>query len=231
MEKRIKEYLYRDKALNSELIVALQDGGEVLEFDEDGIFIKSIDDIYMISCTNETKGKQWIYSIDNCDLFVTHQDMFIEVAKQQFSFKERMTVLQSIYTKKTINVCEKEGIEIKKIDDTYFDIVKKYYSTVVDEEYLRKQMNQAFFFGAFMKEKIVGFVGIHEEGSIGFLEVLPEYQGLGIGTYLETHLIDQLLKSNRIVYAQIKVENKVSIRLHEKLGFTTSKEHITWLMK
>lgn len=84
--------------------------------------------------------------------------------------------------------------------------------------------------GAFIENKIVGFAGIHDEGTIGFVEVLKNYRRMKIGTALETYLIDRLLKIKEDIYLQVEINNDVSIRFHEKLGFLRGDDIISWYL-
>lgn len=43
--------------------------------------------------------------------------------------------------------------------------------------------------GAFLDGVLAGFIGIHEEGSIGMLEVLPAYRRRSLGYALEAGAI------------------------------------------
>lgn len=78
--------------------------------------------------------------------------------------------------------------------------------------------------------KIVGFAGIHDEGTIGLVEVIDQYRRQGIAQMLETYLMDKLIKSGELVYLQVEVDNESSMRLHEKLGYQRGDDIITWYM-
>ena len=49
--------------------------------------------------------------------------------------------------------------------------------------------------GAFLDGVLAGLIGIHEEGSIGMLEVLPAYRRRGLGYALEAGAIRRALKA------------------------------------
>ena len=72
----------------------------------------------------------------------------------------------------------------------------------------------------YKKNILVGFIGLHLEGSIGLLYILEEYKGNGYGTELEMFLVNHLLFKNKIPFGQLETENNHSIFLQKKLGFT-----------
>lgn len=86
------------------------------------------------------------------------------------------------------------------------------------------------FIGAFDHDRIVGFAGIHDEGTIGFVEVIEEYRRRKIASMLEIYMINKLLKKKELVYLQVEIDNIPSMKLHEKLGYKRSNDIITWYM-
>lgn len=112
----------------------------------------------------------------------------------------------------------------------HYNFIKDNYSGSIDEEYLIKRIKANVFIGAFDNDKIVGFAGIHDEGSIGFVEVIEEYRRKKIASMLETYMINKLLKNNEIVYLQVEIDNIPSMKFHERLGFIQASDIITWYM-
>lgn len=73
------------------------------------------------------------------------------------------------------------------LDDIYSEYVYNNYSSkdTVDVDYIKNRIKTNTMLGAFIDKKLVGFIGTHEEGSIGILEVLPQYRKRGIGEMLQ----------------------------------------------
>ena len=134
------------------------------------------------------------------------------------------------YLKNDVEIVKVPQIEIRKIGMEYYDFIRQNYSTLVDEKYLQSRIQTNVFIGAFDQDKIVGFAGIHDEGSIGFVEVIAKYRRKGIARMLETYMINEALKKNELIYLQVELENTVSMRFHEKLGFKRANDIITWYM-
>ena len=86
-------------------------------------------------------------------------------------------------------------------------------------------------YGAFLGNRLAGFIGTHEEGSIGMLEVIPEFRGKGIGSELERYAINSAIAKGRYPYCQVKEDNEISMKLQKSLGMEISKTKVYWLFK
>lgn len=67
------------------------------------------------------------------------------------------------------------------------------------------------------------------EGSIGLLEVMPEYRRKGYGVELESFMISHMLQQNLMPFGQIEVANDKSLGLQHKLGMQISQEKVYWI--
>ena len=103
------------------------------------------------------------------------------------------------------------------------------YHTVDDPEYMRGRIAKGAMYGAFIDGQMAGFMGVHDEGSIGLLEVLPEYRRRHVAMALETYVFNRFIEQGMTPYGQIVVGNEASGRLQEKMGVCFAKEHVFWL--
>ncbi|MBI9014019.1 MAG: GNAT family N-acetyltransferase [Clostridiales bacterium] len=67
--------------------------------------------------------------------------------------------------------------------------------------------------------KIVSFVLLHDDDSIGYMYTLPEYRGNGYAYELAKDIINKTLNTGRLPYIQIVQGNEKSKQLALKLGF------------
>lgn len=163
-------------------------------------------------------------------MIAVHNDCFKDIIEEKFGLSQRIVAYQYGYLKDTVTLIDVFQIEIKEIGMEYYDFIKENYSTPIDDEYLIERIKSKVFIGAFDQDKIVGFAGIHDEGSIGFVEVIEEYQRKKIASMLETYMINNLLAKKELVYLQVETDNIPSMKLHEKLGYVRSNDIITWYM-
>ncbi len=66
--------------------------------------------------------------------------------------------------------------------------------------------------------ELVGFIGEHEEGSMGMLEVFPAHRRRGYARALEAALIDDFLAAGRVPYCHVAPANAASLALQASLG-------------
>ncbi len=67
--------------------------------------------------------------------------------------------------------------------------------------------------------KLVGWVLTHDDGSIGLLNVLPEYRRKGYGYELMLAIIRETRKVGKLPFLHIEENNIKSTELALKLGF------------
>ena len=77
----------------------------------------------------------------------------------------------------------------------------------------------------------MGFIGFHDEGSMGLLYVDEAYRHQGVAASLESYLINRQLEWGWVPYGQIAVDNEPSKKLQEKLGLYLSSGTVWWLEK
>ena len=98
-------------------------------------------------------------------------------------------------------------------------------------KHMRERVCGGLMLGAFRHEQCMGFAGLHEEGAIGMLKVLPEYRRQGVASALVLELTRRLMLAGRIPYTHVYPTNEVSMALQEKLGFIRAQHTVTWLCK
>lgn len=227
MKDEVINYLKQDYLNNLDLIYALEHEAEIIHFSKDGIMLK-YNDIYMLSIKDIHLATQLLNDLNDCQMITIHNDRYQELIKERFGLTQEIVAYQYGYLKNDVTVIDVPKIQIKYIGIEYYDFIKQNYSTFIDEDYLLKRVQANVFIGAFDDDKIVGFAGIHEEGSIGFVEVIEAYRRKKIASMLETYMIDRLLKEKKVVYLQVDIDNLASMKMHEKLGYLRSSEIITW---
>lgn len=115
------------------------------------------------------------------------------------------------------------------LDESHTDLVFEHYHMAPGRDYVAERLAAGAMTGAFLDGVLAGFIGIHEEGSIGMLEVLPAYRRRGLGYALEAGAIRRALKEGAIPYCQVIEGNTASMELQKKLGLEFSDGFVYWL--
>lgn len=163
-------------------------------------------------------------------LLVAHQDFYVSQAQTLLDLPLTMPCWQSAYfSKSPLPTPQGPGL-VRRLDRTHLHEIHRHYSNPVGLDYLRERVDAGVFHGVFMDGRLAGFAGVHDEGSLGMLEVLPEFRRRGVATQLQAFMTNWHLSLQYVPYAQIKVGNRASIALQQKSGYTVSESEVTWLM-
>ena len=121
-------------------------------------------------------------------------------------------------------------LEIRTPPEELADVIADHYE-YLDRDQVIAHIRREHLFGGFIGDKLVGFIGEHPEGSIGILEVLPEYRRHGYAYDLESFMIDRHFNQGKIPFAQIFTDNEKSLSLQRKLGMTQAEQSCFWLSR
>ena len=86
-------------------------------------------------------------------------------------------------------------------------------------------MREKGVFGAIADGKLVGFIGRHDDGSMGMLEVFDSARRRGGGSALERFLSTCGMTYGRTPYCDVFTDNPGSLALQQKLGLTSGADH------
>ncbi len=233
-EKALK-WLYQDELLNLMSIDMLETGYINIEFSGTQSLLLANDSNYMIHCKNQY---EWPHLIEKLldiiatDRFVilrAHEKWYLEDLMEKSGFTDLEVYYNSIYPDSfPLDYKVPEGVTIRPLTMAEFSSVREIYLTVDSDEYITDRIKEGML-GAFVNEELAGFIGTHEDGSIGLLEVLPKFRRKGIGRALETQMVKRLWSLNRRAFGNIAQDNTLSRTVHEKIGLPISKEPVYWL--
>lgn len=123
------------------------------------------------------------------------------------------------------------GLELRQLDRSWVPWAAGHYSTDFGgAAYMEGVVNRGLLC-AFVNGDPAGFIGFHEEGSIGLLEVLPQYRRRGLGKFLELAAIRLALNRGQYAFGQVETGNEPSLALQRKLGLAVSEKTLFWLGK
>jgi len=230
MNQTALAYLSQNPLLHMDMVAPIQRGtAEILYAAEDGVCLRETKSgAYMASAASEEAGTRLLELLPREGLFSFHQAHMVD----KFNMKARYTTLienfQAVYLLKEPLPIIGE-LEIKPLDMGQLELVLEQYDIDVGADYLRGRIAEGTFFGGYADGALVGFAGIHAEGSIGLLKVFDQYRNRGYGTALNSFMVNHQLACGIVPFEQIGVENKASLAVAEKMGFSISTERVYWL--
>lgn len=228
--------LSKDFLLNVDMLECIRRGSaEILFASEEGVLLKDCPSkIYMLSSNNNETSKNLISMLpDDFNIIAIHDEFSFDLLVEKHNFSETMICYNTVYTKKDPISFNNSMFEIKPLTIEYKNTIIDNYSkmNIVDVSYIENRLNANVMLGAFIDNNLCGFIGVHEEGSIGMLEVFPEHKGKGIGSALQIAATNVALDHKRYPYGQVVETNIASTALQKKLGFELSKDKVYWLIK
>lgn len=223
-------YLSKDILLHMGMIAPINKGtAEIISADESGVLLRETkSDAFMLSVEESEKGLTLIGKIPDGKLFAVHQHFMVGYTAEKYGLSIIKECLQAVYFNKNL-LPESADLDIKPLGIEYLDTVYSNYQDSADFDYVKRRLADGAVFGGFIGGTLCGFVGTHEEGSIGILHVLDKYRGNGYGSALTSHMANLMLRDGCVPFGQIDPANKKSLNLHKRLGFEISDTALYWL--
>ncbi len=102
------------------------------------------------------------------------------------------------------------------------------YKDFTSELYISERIARDISAGIWLDDKLVGWGLTHDDGSLGFLNVISEYRGKGIGEAIFRTLIRGKQENQKPVFVNVEPQNKQSINLLKKLGLEFDRA-VSWV--
>lgn len=177
--------------------------------------------------------------LEQMESIVAHQRLCMEYFEEHGPWKTSCPCYQAVLTRREKlpvtglyhpdGTPMENGLVIKPVTMQYATEVFKMYHLIDSTEYIGERIASGQMFGAFFDEELAGFIGFHDEGSIGMLEVKEQYRRMHIGMALETYIMNYAIENGMIPYGQIIWDNKISFQLQDKMGLYFSESMVYWM--
>ncbi len=233
-----RKVLLKDKLHHIGMLALIERGqARLLHYDSRGILLcDRVGGSYMLTVKSKEAGERILQEVFDkepeksakVELFITHQEYMNEVVQNKFGMKLLSGCIQMSYTRK--ESLPKKNADIRKLSLQNLKVIKENYD-LVEEEVLAERLAGGFLYGIYVEDELAGFIGEHEEGSMGMLMVFPPYRGQGLAKVLESDLINRTLQKGFTPFCQIFDGNEISLKLQETLGLYSAKEKVWWFEK
>ena len=146
---------------------------------------------------------------------------------EHFGLETGEACCQGAYMDRDLLAWSLPGLTIGPMAEEEIPLAGEVYHGRTD--YVRERAEAGELFSARMEGVFAGFIGFHDDGSTGLLEVLPPYRRRGIAQCLEKFMINFCLERGWTSYGQIYTDNDASFALQGSLGITVDREHtLSW---
>lgn len=229
----VMRYLQEDPVLYVEMIVSYERGNcEVLYEQNDSVLLYDhTSECYLASAKTVAGARDIIFKLpQDFGHLIVHDDIFLTVEKEIPAYHEKLLFYNYQYTQKGSYKLPTNTIELRNVEEKDLAFVKQQYrvKALCSDEYLIKRI-KAGMLGAYVEGELIGFIGKHDNGAIGMLEVKEEYRKKHIGQLLEMAYVNQLIEEKeKYIYTQVENNNTASHNLQQKLLFTKAKTPTYW---
>lgn len=231
-KQRLIKSLARDKRNQIHIMESLRRGlGEILYAAEGTLLVYDSEArVGMALADNREAGIKLLEAVPaEAEYVVTTQETLVQLLEES-DFCVFFKCSQYLYPQReTLPVRYREIRRLVGAEMTEEQLTFLYQHYAGDE--IGERLNAGALYGAFEGERLVGFAGLHAEGSVGLLYVDEMYRRRGIAESLEAYVVNHLLEKGLIPYVQVEEGNEASERLQERLGFYPAGKKVWWMKR
>lgn len=178
MHTQALKYLNEERMLNIAMSEAVRRGNaEILSAERGAVLLREKNSgVYMLYARDYAPGEALLNLLlerdDVRELSVTRADL-CRKAEELLGLRLDFEYYHVAYLEN--RPPEPAGrLEIRTPSEELAGVIADHYE-YLNEEQVIAHIRRGHLFGGFLGDKLVGFIGEHPEGSIGILEVLPEF--------------------------------------------------------
>lgn len=228
-KERLIKALKKQKRNNIHMIENLARGmAEILYYQNGNVLLFSENaGLCMMLAENETRGREMLELVPaSTRLFLTNQAFLTPLICQRFSFVLHHECFQSLYTRREHLPVAHKDIRLLTLEALPY--VCQHYK-LGSADYIRGRIQEKVMYGAYVDNRLVGFMGVHDDGSMGMLYVEESYRRQHLGEALLSFLTNRMLEHGFTPYAQAFTDNDISLKLQKKLGYYVADRTVFWL--
>lgn len=217
IEKDPVSFIHVKELLNRNYSVIYESEKGFIIRDEDIGFIYMSFNDYTEMCKQLSKTRY--------DHYIAYDEEIVDFYKDS---DKVIKLIQYVYSSN--NRFNVGSYDIRILTTDYAEYIDSFYKAIEPGETSYESLKNNNVLGIFENNNLAGIIGRHPEGCMGMLHVLENYRGKGYAEILEKTMINKLIDEKQLVFCEVVDNNKISIHLQNKLGFTQGKKKIYWLV-
>ena len=197
---------------------------------EDGVLLYDPpSEVWFVDADTPVVLEEMLPLMEGCTILTGHQMWYKDILAARFGFHTEQICRQSAWLGGEPPAPLAFGGELRRLDRSWAVWAEAHYShSFGGVSYMEESIDRGML-GAFVDGRPAGFVSFHVEGSIGMLEVLPQYRRRGVGEALLRGAVALAMEQGKYPYGQVFTDNGPSLALQEKVGMTLSQELLFWI--
>ncbi len=210
----------------------LRRGSGKIIAETDHVFLvrDTVSDALLLACEDAAAGLELLdrYAGSSCGLLMVSDYALGLTAFERYGFSEKLECYQVAYFGEKPSADNR--LTVRTADENDLPMLSETYHLISPEE-LEKAVRRGSILLGYDRDRLVGFIGEHLEGSMGMLYVFPECRRRGFGTALQKRLIAQTMEKGYVPFGQVEKGNLNSLKLQQKIGMTRSDHLIVWMWR
>ena len=221
-----------DPVLHADMLANLgRPGAQLVYAAPDGVVLRVSDWLHMVSCRDESFLDRLLPLLpDEPGSVILHQACLAAPLMHTGKYRDSRAFYQVCYDKtEPLPVRLPENTVLRALTRADLPVVcENYHSFDTDDGYIAERID-AGMLGAFVDGRLAGFMGTHDERSMGLLVILPEFRRHHLAEALECAFINRQLALGEVPYGQVLTDNEASLALQRKLNMRISETPVYWL--
>ena len=223
--EKIREWTLRNEQRYRYLLDFYDGGAKLAQLDENAIVLIKEEDQLAYGAGNHIQpSEDYLIMVDN------KEEMERLMSTGMYQKDEIIVVYMAYYNQEKVMLNSNTEIQYRDLIASDATFIQQHYDSPGNAQsgWLEKCMSHGMVI-AQDQEGLCGFVGLHQEGSIGFLYVLPSKRHRGIAMELEKRMIQKQLEKGRFPYVHVMEHNKASLSLQKKAGMVIDPNLFYWI--
>lgn len=206
-----------------------QGTGTIVREDENGMLLKDQSGVWMLDQPDRSVCEKWLNDLDlrEAEMMMVHGEAAMEAACSLWKCMSVSRCHTFFWAEEKMPE-RKKTLRFEQAKPDNLDWIEKRYD-LLDKEELGQYIGHGSIWIACKENTKVGFVGRHEEGSMGLLYVEEGFRRQGCAAIMEKFMIERMMGQGLIPYADVFDDNDASIALQKKIGMKRMKEPVYWL--
>lgn len=231
-KKEILDLLYKDRIYNLNMINFIKSyDTDIFLQCGDSILVSGISDkmwIY-ISSKSEIEYRELIGQLSENDIYLAAvEDWMIPILKEKKKILWNLNCQRYVLPKNIQPGPVHHIVRYLKPGDAKYIHENSMYKKYTPLGYIIDRIKRGIALGLYDKGGMVAWILTHDDGAMGFLNVLPEFRRRGYGTDITNAAIKIVRERGEIPFVHIEGSNVYSINLAKKVGFVQDK-NVSWL--
>ncbi len=221
-DKEIIQFLQKDIIKNVNIIYFIENNPiYYMERYKDSVIVKGESDenwVY-ISSSSPEELRELLKKCEDDKFFFVAEDWMLPFILEDKEMDWKLSCMKLVFPEDIDIPRSKEKIRQLTVDEAEYIQNNSKYKEYTDTQYIQRRITDGPALGIYDGDTLVGWIMTHDDGAIGFLNILPEYRKIGYGYELTISIIEALRKMKKISFVHIEEDNDKSMNLALKTGF------------